>query len=99
MPLGRQITSEVQGSGFVYEFEDQIIIITNNHVVEGAINIAVIFADGNSSDAEIIVTDFSTDLAILSVAAPTSECYALEILSSQTVSVGDYVIAIGSPYG
>ncbi len=99
MPFGRQITSEAQGSGFVYEYEGQMVIITNNHVVEDAVSITVTFADGNTYDAEVLGADASADLAVLSADAPASEYYPLEIVSSSTVSVGDYVVAIGSPYG
>jgi len=99
MPFGRQITAEVQGSGFVYEYEGQMVIITNNHVVEDATSITVIFADGNTYDAEVLGADESADLAVLSTNAPASEYHPLEIVSSSTVSVGDYVVAIGSPYG
>ncbi len=97
--FGQQITTDVQGSGFVYEYDSQMIVITNNHVVEDADSITVTFADENTYDAEIIGTDVYTDVAILSVDAPENEFYPLEIVSSSTVSVGDYVIAIGSPYG
>ena len=99
IPFGHQVTSEVQGSGFVYEYEGQMVIITNNHVVEDAVSITVTFADGNTYDAEVLGSDASTDLAVLSADAPTSEYYPLEIVSSSTVRVGDYVVAIGSPYG
>ena len=99
MPFGHKVTSEVQGSGFVYECEGQTIIITNNHVVEDAVSITVTFADGNTYDAEVLGDDVSTDLSVLSADAPTSEYYPLEIVCSSTVRVGDYVVAIGSPYG
>jgi S1-C subfamily serine protease len=99
MPFGHQITSEVQGSGFVYEYEGQTVIITNNHVVEDAVSITITFADGNTYEAEVLGSDASSDLSILSADAPTSEYYPLEIVHSSTVRVGDYVVAIGSPYG
>jgi len=99
MPFGRQVTSEVQGSGFVFDYEGQMVIITNNHVVEDAVGITVTFADGNTYDAEVLGSDSSTDLSILSADAPTGEFYPLEIVCSSTVRVGDYVVAIGSPYG
>ena len=99
MPFRQQVTSEVQGSGFVYEYNGQMIVITNNHVVEDADSITVTFADENTYDAEVIGTDVYNDLAVLSADAPESEYYPLEIVSSSTVSVGDYVVAIGSPYG
>jgi S1-C subfamily serine protease len=99
MPFGRRVTSEVQGSGFVSEYEGQMVIITNNHVVEDANSITVTFADGNTYDAEVLGADASNDLAVLSADSPASEYYPLEIVSSSTVRVGDYVVAIGSPYG
>ena len=99
MHFGQQYTSETQGSGFVYEYEGQMVVITNNHVIEDADTITVTFADGNTYDAEVLGTDVYNDIAILYVDAPDSEFYPLEIVSSSTVSVGDYVVAIGSPYG
>jgi S1-C subfamily serine protease len=99
MPFGHKVTSEVQGSGFVYEYEGQMVIITNNHVVEDAVSITVTFADGNTYDAEVLGSEASSDLSVLSADAPTSEYYPLEIVRSSTVRVGDYVVAIGSPYG
>jgi S1-C subfamily serine protease len=99
MPFHRQVTSEVQGSGFIYEYNGQMVIITNNHVVEDTTSITVTFADGNTYDAEILGADASNDLAVLSITAPASEYTPLEIVSSSTVRVGDYVAAIGSPYG
>jgi S1-C subfamily serine protease len=99
MPFGRQVTAEVQGSGFVYDYEGKMVIITNNHVVKDAASITVTFADGNTYDVKVLGADTSTDLAVLSTGAPASEYYPLEIVSSSTVRVGDYVVAIGSPYG
>jgi S1-C subfamily serine protease len=100
-PFGQQITStsEVQGSGFVYEYNGEMVIITNNHVIEDATTITVTFADKNNYTATVLGIDSSTDIAVLSTNAPTSEYYPLEITSSSTLSVGDAVVAIGSPYG
>ncbi len=99
MRFGQQVTSEVQGSGFVCEYEGQMVVITNNHVIDDADSITVTFANENTLDAEVVGTDVYKDLAVLMVDAPESEFYPLEIVSSSTVSVGDYVAAIGSPYG
>jgi putative serine protease PepD len=101
MPWGRQTatTSTAQGSGFITEYEGQMVIITNNHVIEDATTITVTFADGNTYTATVLGTDASNDLAVLSTDAPTTEYHPLEIVSSETVSVGDSVVAIGSPYG
>ena len=90
---------EVQGSGFIYEFEDQIIVITNNHVVADVSDIVVTFSNGNGYIAEVIGSDAYSDLAVLSVDAPFEEYNSLEIVSSSDLEVGDPVIAIGSPMG
>jgi len=89
----------VQGSGFVYNFTGQMVIITNYHVVYGAINITVTFANGNSYAAYILGYDPYVDLAVLSAEAPENEYYPLEIVSSSTLKVGDLVITVGNPYG
>ena len=101
MPMGRQTatTTTTQGSGFVTQYEGQMAIITNNHVIEDATTITVTFANENTYTATILGTDTANDLAILSTNAPTSQYQPLEIASSKTVSVGDSVVAIGSPYG
>ena len=94
--LGR---TEVQGSGFVYEFNEEFIVITNNHVVSDASDIVVTFANGNGYPAEIIGSDSYSDLAVLSVDAPIEEFYTLEIVGSSNLEVGDPVVAIGNPMG
>jgi S1-C subfamily serine protease len=91
----------VQGSGFVYNFSGLIIVITNYHVVHGAItgSISVTFSNGNGYAATVNGTDPYADLAVLVVDAPEYEFKPLEIVSSLTLKVGDPVIAIGNPYG
>lgn len=91
--------SEAQGSGFVYNFSDTMLIITNNHVVYGASTVSVTFSDGNGYAASINGTDAYADLAVLTVDAPASEYKPIDIVSSSTLRVGDPVIAIGNPYG
>ena len=90
---------KVQGSGFVYNYSGAIIIITNNHVVEGALNLTVSFLNGNSYPAKIVGRDPYSDLAILSTNAPISELKPLAIASSSTLNVGQPVVAIGNPFG
>ena len=97
--FGRQATSTVQGSGFVYQYESQMVIVTNSHVVEDGASITVTFANGNTYDAQVLGADASTDLAVLLADAPANEYYPLEIASSSTMNIGDLVVAIGSPYG
>jgi len=90
---------EVQGSGFVYNFSGRMVIITNYHVVNGAVNITVTFVDGNTYPAKVLGYDPYADLAVLSVSAPLSEYKPLTIISSSSLKVGDVVIAVGNPYG
>lgn len=89
----------VQGSGFLYNFEGQPVIITNFHVVNGANEITVTFRDGNTYPATVLGTDPYADLAVLSTSAPNTEIKTLEIVSSSTLKVGDTVVAVGNPYG
>lgn len=94
----RAYYSQVQGSGFVHNYEGQMVVITNNHVVEDVTNITVTFINGNGYAAELLGSDPYADLAVLSPSAPESEFKPLEIASSSTLKVGDPLIAIGSPY-
>jgi len=96
--FGRQY-SEVQGSGFVYEYKNDMVVITNKHVVNDAENITVTFSNGDGYPAVVIGSDAYSDLAILSVEAPVEEFQPLDITSSSTLQVGDPVVAIGSPFG
>jgi S1-C subfamily serine protease len=96
--LGSSYT-QVQGSGFVYNFTGRMVIITNYHVVQSATNITVTFVDGNGYAATILGSDPYEDLAVLSTDAPQSEYKPLDIVSSSTLKVGDPVIAIGTPFG
>jgi S1-C subfamily serine protease len=94
-----QQSSAVQGSGFIYDYTEDMVVITNKHVVDGAEDIVVTFSNGNGYPASIIGSDSYSDLAVLSVEAPSEEFHALDIASSSTLEVGDPVIAIGSPFG
>jgi S1-C subfamily serine protease len=91
--------TSVQGSGFIYDYEGQMVVITNYHVIEDAINVTVTFINGDAYTATVLGSDPYADLAVLSTDAPQSEYNPLEIVSSSTLSVGDPVIAVGGPYG
>ena len=91
--------AQVQGSGFVYNFSGQIVIITNYHVVHNALNITVAFVNGNKYEAHVLGSDPYADLAVLSASAPKSEFHPLEIVNSSSLKVGDPVITVGNPYG
>jgi S1-C subfamily serine protease len=96
-PFGGDQTQRTQGSGFVYDEEGHIV--TNEHVVDGASSISVRFWNGESYEAEVVGSDASTDLAVLKVDAPASLLAPLPLGNSNTVEVGDAVVAIGSPFG
>jgi S1-C subfamily serine protease len=91
--------SQQQGSGFVTTVNGEQVIVTNNHVIESAINITVTFADGESYEATVLGSDANADLAVLNVGSMPSGITSLAIVSSSTLNVGDTVIAVGSPYG
>lgn len=97
--FGRAYYSQVQGSGFVYNFTGQMVIVTNYHVVADAINITVTFSNGNAYSASVLGSDPYADLAVLSTDAPQTECKPLEIACSSTLEVGDPVLVVGTPYG
>jgi putative serine protease PepD len=85
------------GTGFVYDRNGDIV--TNEHVVEGATSISVKFADGSTYKATPVATDASHDLAVLHVDAPVGKLYPLQLGDSDTVQVGDDVVAIGDQFG
>jgi S1-C subfamily serine protease len=97
--FGRAFYSQIQGSGFVYEFMGQNVVVTNFHVVDGALNITVTFSNGNAYTATVLGSDPYAELGILSVDAPEEEFVPLEIASSSSLEVGDSVIVVGTPYG
>jgi S1-C subfamily serine protease len=97
--FGRPHYTQVQGSGFVYNFSGQIVVITNHHVVQSMINLTITFINGDGYAATVLGSDPYADLAVLSANAPSYEFKPLEIVSSSTLKVGDIVVAVGNPYG
>jgi S1-C subfamily serine protease len=92
-------SSSVQGSGFVYNYSGNMVILTNFHVVQGTTGLSATFSDGNGYAATVLGTDPYADLAVISVNASAGELKPLLIVSSSSLRVGDEVIAIGNPYG
>ncbi len=84
------------GSGFILNGEGYIV--TNNHVIEDADEIKIKLKNGDEYDAEIVGRDPNTDLALLQVKNPKN-FQALSIGDSETLKVGEWVMAIGSPFG
>lgn len=96
--FGQQVTG-IQGSGFVNNSTGQMTVITNFHVVDGVENISVTFRNGDAYAASVLGSDAYADLAALSVSAPANEFKPLQLVSSSTLNVGDFVVAIGGPFG
>ncbi|MBT3401768.1 MAG: trypsin-like serine protease, partial [Rhodospirillaceae bacterium] len=84
------------GSGFIIDSSGYVV--TNNHVIEGADEIKVILHDDTTLDAEIVGRDPKTDLALLKVETATP-LTAVTFGDSDDLRVGDWVIAIGNPFG
>jgi serine protease Do len=83
------------GSGFVIRGDG--LIVTNRHVINAALKVRVRLPDGRELPAKILGSDAVTDIALLKV--DVANLQALHLGSSQLVSVGDPVIAIGNPFG
>jgi len=90
-------TEKALGSGFVIDKAGHII--TNYHVVQGAKSVQVSFSDNESRPAKIVGVDPSSDVAVLQVNAPSRALKPLTLGNSDAVEVGDYVVAIGNPFG
>jgi serine protease Do len=84
------------GSGFVVDPEGYVV--TNNHVIAEADQISVVFSDETSYEAELVGRDTKTDLALLKI-EPDHPLPAVTFGDSDGVRVGDWIIAIGNPFG
>ncbi|MGA2681046.1 MAG: trypsin-like peptidase domain-containing protein [Candidatus Bathyarchaeia archaeon] len=91
--------SQQQGSGFITSVNNQLVIVTNNHVVLGATNITVTFANGATYPGTEIGSDPKADLAVLTINPMPSGLTPLTLVSSDSLLVGQPVVAVGSPYG
>ena len=93
-PFGQE--GVATGSGFV--IDDEGHVVTNQHVVGSASQVTVVSAEGDEYDAEVVGTDASTDIALLDL-EDGADLPVLRLGSTESLSVGDLVIAIGSPFG
>ena len=97
MPRNRQQPLAIgAGSGVIIDAE-QGYIITNHHVVEGASNISVQLSDQRVIEASLIGSDQATDIALLQI--PGDDLVDIKLADIESVQVGDYVVAIGNPFG
>jgi serine protease Do len=95
-PEQRQRRATSLGSGFFFDNDGHVI--TNNHVIQDAEEIAVILNDDTRLDAKVIGRDPKTDIAVLKV-EPVARIQPVTFGDSDDVRVGDWVIAIGNPFG
>lgn len=93
-PAEREI--QAAGSGVIID-ATKGLIITNNHVVENADEITVTLSDGQQLDGKTLGTDPETDIAVVRV--PAENLTAITLGNSDQLQVGDYVVAIGNPFG
>jgi S1-C subfamily serine protease len=97
---GNPLTSQSTrlGSGFVYDAQG--LIVTNNHVIDGADSVDVTFTSGNTYSAKVLGRDTYSDLAVLKITDNfTEKLEPLKIGNSTDLQVGDQVVAIGNPFG
>ena len=84
------------GSGVIVDAE-RGLVLTNNHVIANAVQITVTLRDGRHFDAEIVGTDPETDVAVIKV--PAENLVDIDAADSDGLRVGDFVVAIGNPFG
>lgn len=92
----RERVSQSLGSGVIVDAKEGYVL-TNNHVIKGADDISVTLSDGRSFDAEVIGTDPDTDMAMIRI--PAEDLQALPFADSKALRVGDFVVAVGNPFG
>ena len=85
------------GTGFVYD--DQGHIVTNDHVVEGASTLEVVFSSGERHAASVVGTDADGDLAVIKVDSLPAGVGPLPLAAADDIAVGQFVVAIGNPFG
>jgi serine protease DegQ len=97
-PLAPNVPRQSIGSGVIID-GDEGLVVTNHHVVQGADTIVVTLSDRREFNATLVGSDAGTDVALLRVTADGAGFAELPIGDSRGLSVGDYVVAIGNPFG
>lgn len=96
-PQQREKVQNSLGSGVIVRGDG--VVVTNNHVIEGADEIKVVLHDRREYSAQIVGKDDRTDLAILRLQDAPADLPVLELADSDSITVGDIVLAIGNPFG
>lgn len=92
----RQRKTQSLGSGVIVDAE-RGLVITNNHVIANADEITVKLRDGRNLEAKLVGSDPDTDVAVIKI--PAERLTAVPLADSDRLRVGDYVVAIGNPFG
>jgi Do/DeqQ family serine protease len=95
--MPREQVQRSLGSGVIVDASG--LIMTNNHVIEGASEVKVALSDKREFEAEIVLKDARTDLAVLRVKDGREKFAAIDLGNSDELQVGDVVMAIGNPFG
>jgi Do/DeqQ family serine protease len=95
--MSRERIEQSLGSGVLVRPDG--LIVTNNHVVDGADGVKVVMADRREFDARVLLADPRTDLAVLKIDATGERMPFLNFADTRQAQVGDLVIAIGNPFG
>jgi serine protease DegQ len=97
--LSQERINQSLGSGVIVDAA-RGLVLTNHHVIEGADAVSVTLADGTTVAAEFVGSDPDTDVALMRVpTAALSSAAAIPLADSDTLKVGDFVVAVGNPFG
>ncbi len=94
--MSEERINESLGSGVIVDAQ-RGLVLTNHHVIEGADDVSVTLADGRELKAEFLGSDADTDVALMKIAA--DKLTALSLANSDQLRVGDFVVAVGNPFG
>ncbi len=92
----QQQATQSLGSGVIINAEKGYVL-TNNHVIDKAAEITVTLKDGRQLNAKLVGTDPDSDVAVVQI--PANDLVAIQVTDSDQVRVGDFVVAIGNPFG
>jgi serine protease DegQ len=94
--MPRERVERALGSGVIVDAQ-QGLVLTNHHVIENAEGVSVTLSDGRTMEAEFIGSDPDTDVAVIRI--PANNLTAIPLADSDQLQVGDFVVAMGNPYG
>ena len=92
----RERVQQSLGSGVVVDAQ-RGLVLTNHHVIDGADDISVTLADGRVLEADHVGSDEDTDVALIRI--PAENLSAIRLADSDAIAVGDFVVAVGNPFG